>query len=194
MDALFIPATSPSSLYRSSTLYLLRSPYLMNIRSSMSAQSWDSVPPAPGWIVIMALLSSYSPLSSIARRKPLISLCNSKNELATSFSFSVVGSSSAISNNTSKSSTNCRVFSRLSTFSFTVCDSLIIFWAFCWSCQKPSSFIKLSSRLDSDFSEPRSKRVADFDYLPSQLGVFCFNFVEISHLYLFSLLLLVANN
>ena len=36
------------------------------MRSSISAQSWLSVPPAPGWMVTMALRASFSPESSIA--------------------------------------------------------------------------------------------------------------------------------
>ena len=35
------------------------------MRSSISAQSCDSVPPAPGWMVTMALRASFSPESSV---------------------------------------------------------------------------------------------------------------------------------
>ena len=40
-----------------------RSDHLRYIRSSISAQSCDSVPPAPGWMVTMALARSCSPPS-----------------------------------------------------------------------------------------------------------------------------------
>src|SRR5262247_1760784 len=42
------------------------------MRSSMSAQSWDSVPPAPGWIVIIAPSESCSPESSESRVRSAI--------------------------------------------------------------------------------------------------------------------------
>ena len=56
-----IPAISPS---RKSSTWIwnpLRSAHLLYIRYSILAQSQDSVPPAPAWIVTMALQESYSP-------------------------------------------------------------------------------------------------------------------------------------
>ena len=44
----------------------LRSAQRRYMRSSISAQSWLSVPPAPGWMVTMASRASFSPESSIA--------------------------------------------------------------------------------------------------------------------------------
>jgi hypothetical protein len=43
----------------------LRSAQRRYMRSSISAQSWLSVPPAPGWMVTMAARASFSPESSM---------------------------------------------------------------------------------------------------------------------------------
>ena len=74
MVALLIPASSPSVVSRSSTSKPRRSPQRRYMRSSISAQSCDSVPPAPAWTARMALRLSYSPesceLELEARRAP----------------------------------------------------------------------------------------------------------------------------
>src|SRR6266511_3424138 len=62
--ALLIPASSPGSTSSSSTRKPRRSAHRRYIRRSISAQSWDSVPPAPAWMLATASLSSYSPPSS----------------------------------------------------------------------------------------------------------------------------------
>ncbi len=61
--ALLIPASSPSCRSTSSMAYPFRSANREYIRRSISAQSWDSVPPAPAWIVAMAFSASFSPES-----------------------------------------------------------------------------------------------------------------------------------
>ena len=61
--ALLMPASSPGWRSMTSRLKPRRSVQRRYMRSSISAQSCDSVPPAPGWIVTMAFLRSCSPPS-----------------------------------------------------------------------------------------------------------------------------------
>ena len=56
------------------------------MRSSISAQSCDSVPPAPGWMVTMALRASCSPPSIFLISPASTSLCNSSSPRARSAS------------------------------------------------------------------------------------------------------------
>jgi hypothetical protein len=44
-----MPASSPGLASLSSTAMPRRSAQRISIRSSISAQSWESVPPAPAW-------------------------------------------------------------------------------------------------------------------------------------------------
>ena len=61
--ALLMPASSPGCRSITSRLKPRRSVQRRYMRSSISAQSCDSVPPAPGWIVTIAFLRSCSPPS-----------------------------------------------------------------------------------------------------------------------------------
>ena len=71
---LLMPASSPSLASFSSTLKPRFSAQRRYMRSSISAQSWLSVPPAPGWMLTMASPASNSPVksrcSSSASRTP----------------------------------------------------------------------------------------------------------------------------
>ena len=60
-----MPASSPSWISLISTLKFWRSPQRMYMRMSISAQSWDSVPPAPGCTTTMALSGSVSSESMV---------------------------------------------------------------------------------------------------------------------------------
>jgi hypothetical protein len=79
MVADLIPASSPGSWSTTSALKPARSHQRRYMRMSIWAQSWDSVPPAPGWIDTMAGLEScgpdsitFSSNSSSSRRRRLI--------------------------------------------------------------------------------------------------------------------------
>jgi hypothetical protein len=58
IEALRMPATSPSVCSSSSVFQPLRSQYLRYWRRSMLAQSQASVPPAPAWMSMKQLLGS----------------------------------------------------------------------------------------------------------------------------------------
>ena len=68
------------------------------MRSSISAQSWDSVPPAPGWISSMASWLSSSPESSMtssvsSSRASRLSCCFARDSRASSSPLSTASSS-----------------------------------------------------------------------------------------------------
>ena len=60
------PASSPGEASFISTSKPRRSDQRRYIRRRISAQSWESVPPAPAWTVTTASPASYSPLNSRA--------------------------------------------------------------------------------------------------------------------------------
>src|SRR5438093_51060 len=60
-----MPASSPGSRSTTSAFKPARSHHLRYIRSSICAQSCDSVPPAPGWIDTIAAFVSWDPESMI---------------------------------------------------------------------------------------------------------------------------------
>ena len=63
-----MPASSPSTMFIVSTLKPFLSAHLQYILYSIEHQSQDSVPPAPAFREIIALLASYSPVRSVERR------------------------------------------------------------------------------------------------------------------------------
>src|SRR3989454_392801 len=63
ISADLMPASSPWSRSSTSTLKPCRSAHRVYIRISISAQSWDSVPPAPEWMVSSASRVSSEPRS-----------------------------------------------------------------------------------------------------------------------------------
>src|SRR6266540_855742 len=82
--ALLIPASSPGSTSSSSTRKPRRSAHRRYIRRSISAQSWDSVPPAPAWMLATASLSSYSPPRSEASSNRSTSCSSAASDFASS--------------------------------------------------------------------------------------------------------------
>jgi hypothetical protein len=97
-----IPASSPGLASLSSTLNPRFSAQRMNIRRTISAQSCESVPPAPAFTVTTASPASYSPenrraSSSSARRAAIALRCSSS-------SAAIASSSGAISSSASRSS------------------------------------------------------------------------------------------
>ena len=61
MVADLMPASSPGSRSTTSALKPARSAQRRYMRTSIWAQSWDSVPPAPGWMETMAFFTSWAP-------------------------------------------------------------------------------------------------------------------------------------
>ena len=104
-----MPASSPGIRSMISALKPRRSHQRRYMRSSISAQSCDSVPPAPAWIATMALRSSYGPenVSSNSRS----SSCDSSAAVSRSMSAAVASSSSASASST-RSSRSATCFSR----------------------------------------------------------------------------------
>jgi hypothetical protein len=99
MVALLMPASSPGWRSSSSSLKPLRSPQRMNMRISISAQSWDSVPPAPALMLTSAPLRSYGPDSMRA---------NSILPTASSAAASVVPASTAVASSLASSASSIR--------------------------------------------------------------------------------------
>ena len=84
--AVFIPATSPGWLFSSLILKLFFSPHIKYILKSISAQSQDSVPPAPAVIWRIADIESSFLLSIILNSMSSIRLSNSLYDSLISFS------------------------------------------------------------------------------------------------------------
>jgi hypothetical protein len=137
-----IPAWSPAWTSWTCTSKPLRSAHRLYIRKSMSAQSHDSVPPAPAWMDRIALLLSNWPV----RKDAISSLSSSPIISATAESSSLSWTSRSAAGDDSTSSTMTPVSStflwnattgstaRLSTFSFAMC-----FWALSLLSQNPGS-------------------------------------------------------
>src|SRR5215218_771014 len=95
-----MPASSPSEASFISTANPRRSAQRRYIRKSISAQSWESVPPAPERIVTTASPESYSPLnrrpsSSFASRDSTEPSCESSSAAISGSSAASSASSSA---------------------------------------------------------------------------------------------------
>src|SRR3954451_10420670 len=86
-----MPASSPADASLSSTFIPRRSAQRISMRSSISAQSWESVPPAPALTVTTASPPSYSPAN---RRASSSSARRSSIEARASSSSAAVDSSS----------------------------------------------------------------------------------------------------
>src|SRR5918996_1354388 len=84
--ALLIPASSPGFTSSSSTSNPSRSAHRRYIRSSISAQSWDSVPPAPACNEATASLASYSPPRSAASSSAATSASSCSSDASSSLS------------------------------------------------------------------------------------------------------------
>src|SRR4029453_2708973 len=86
--ALLIPASSPGRISSTSTSKPWRSAHRRYIRSSISAQSCDSVPPAPAGRGATASLLSYSPPRSAVSSSPSISVLRAETVCSSSRSSS----------------------------------------------------------------------------------------------------------
>ena len=140
--AFVIPAWSPAWTSWTSTSKPRRSAHLLYIRKSMSAQSQDSVPPAPAWIERNALFLSNWPV-----RKDAISSLSSSSPIAetpASSSFSLASRSpppeaSISSSMTPVSSTFLWKAITGSTLRFSTFSLPMCFWARSLLSQKPGS-------------------------------------------------------
>ena len=97
-----MPASSPACASISSTFMPRRSAQRMSIRRSISAQSCESVPPAPAFTVTTASPASYSPAKS--RASSSSASRDSIDAAGSSSSAAIESSSSASSSSASRSS------------------------------------------------------------------------------------------
>ena len=141
-----------------SVLKPLFSAHLRYILNSISAQSCDSVPPAPGWNVTMALSRSCSPERTVLYSSCLIIFWRFSKPSWMVFSNDVSSSSSfASSNNSSCSSTSSFSFFQKLVNSSSLALSLSTFWAASLSFQKSSFTISFSISFNLFSFESRSK-------------------------------------
>ena len=156
------PASSPGKRSAVSTEKPWRSAYLPYMRSSILVQSCASVPPAPACSVRIALLASYSPLSSIPNSKCSSSLRHFASSSSISGSRLSSFSSAAISCKASKSSTPALNLWKPSTSSFKLLTSCAVFCAFSGSSQKVGSPILCSNSAIRSSLTAMSKRSPHF--------------------------------
>src|SRR3954470_7302190 len=129
------------------------------MRSSISAQSWESVPPAPELTVTIASPESYSPekrrsISRFARRSRTLSNCSWNSP-------AIDSSSAAISSSASRSSTSATSLRYSSSLRWVRECSAETFAACSWSSQKPVAPMSFSSASRRSLSEAGSKVVRE---------------------------------
>src|SRR5215218_2901832 len=150
------PASSPGEASTISTAKPRRSAQRRYIRSRISAQSWESVPPAPAWTVTTASPASYSPLnrrasSSSARRRSTEPSCESS-------SAAISSSSAAISARSSRSETSDSRPRNISRRRCARAWAAEVRAAVSWSSQKPGRPIS-SSSCSASASSPAGSKV-----------------------------------
>src|SRR5215203_718371 len=155
----FNPASSPGEASTISTGKPRRSAQRRYIRSRISAQSWESVPPAPACTVITASPASYSPLnrrasSSSARRRSTEPSCAPS-------SVAISSSSAAISARSPRSATSDSSPRNISSRRWARAWAAETRAAVSWSSQKPGCPISSSSRAASVSSAAGSKVVRE---------------------------------
>ena len=132
-----MPASSPSVRSTISACQPRISAQRRYMRSSMSAQSCDSVPPAPAWMARMAFAESCGPASI---RSNSIWSSRSRSAATSPLSSSTIEESSRASSAISEAS---RISSARVRHAVTcVCKAVIrcmMRWACCGSSQKPST-------------------------------------------------------
>src|SRR4051794_28620653 len=163
-----MPASSPGLTSTSSTFIPRRSAQRMNMRSSISAQSWESVPPAPALTVTTASPASYSPEN---RRASSSSASRSSTLRRVSSSSPAMDSSSwAISSRVSRSSRSPSSERQLSSLRWMRECSPDTEAARSWSSQKPGACISCSSASRRSASAAGSKRVREQRELAAEIG------------------------
>src|SRR5438309_986289 len=168
-EAFLIPASSPGWKSPSSTSHPLRSQYRVYMRKSISAQSCDSVPPAPALISTMALRWSCGPpsiLDSSSRCAPCTASAIASfasSQVAASFA------SSASSWSAIASSSRCRSRSYWASWSSSPLFSLLSAWARFWSSQKPGWTLSRSISSTRARLRSMSKRLPERVEAPREL-------------------------
>src|SRR5215203_2625040 len=153
------PASSPGEASTISTPKPRRSAQRRYIRRRISAQSWESVPPAPAWTVTTASPASYSPLN---RRASSSSASRRSTELSCeSSSVAISSSSAAISARSSRSATSLCSPRNISSRRWARAWAAEVRAAASWSSQKPGLPISSSSRAASASSPAGSKVVRE---------------------------------
>src|SRR4051794_3423879 len=154
-----MPASSPGDASSSSTWKPRRSAQRMSMRSSISAQSCESVPPVPAWTETAASPASYGPAKRRSSSSPASLASISLRCSATS---SAIDSSSAASSSSASRSSSSRSVSRYaaSLRDARAC-SADTFAARSWSSQKPGSPISRSSASRRSASAAGSKVVRE---------------------------------
>ena len=154
-----IPASSPAEASASSTFIPRRSAQRISMRSSISAQSCESVPPAPALTVTTASPPSYSPpnrraSSSSASRESIEARCSwsSAAMLSSSSAISASVSMSPMSRSSERYDSSRRVRDECSADTFA---------ARSWSSQNPGACICPSSSWMRSSSPAGSKIVRE---------------------------------
>src|SRR6185312_12868393 len=164
----FSPASSPGEASAISTSKPRRSAQRRYMRRRISAQSWESVPPAPAWTVTTASPASYSPLkrrasSSSANRASIVASCPSS-------SLSISSSSSASSARSSSSAMSDSRPRNISSRRWARAWAAEVRAAASWSSQKPGFPISSSSSADSRSRPAGSKVVREQGQLLADSG------------------------
>src|SRR5215210_327610 len=167
--ALFMPASSPSVYSMTSSPKPRRSAQRLYILASISAQSCESTPPAPGLMVNMALPSSYSPEKSLATSCSPSTRSTRRNSSCTSESSSL--SSSASSSSSPESVRLALSPSRSSILPCTREKRADTALASSGSSQKPSLLISSLSSPASPRSPSTSKNASSSARRPSNSEV-----------------------
>src|SRR3954452_7332324 len=163
-----MPASSPAVASSNSTLKPRRSAQRIIIRSTISAQSWASVPPAPALTVTSASPASYLPENRRSSSSAPSRVSTEAN--ASSSSDARSGSSSAISTRPSRSSaSDCSLVNASSLRCVRVCSALV-FAAVSGSSQKPGAPIADSSACRRSCRAAGSKVVREQGHLLADAG------------------------
>src|SRR5215204_2337289 len=154
-----MPASSPGLASSSSTLKPRRSAQRISIRSTISAQSWASVPPAPALTVTSASPASYLPVNRRSSSSAA-SRCSTDTSVSSSSAASS-SSSSASSTSPSRSSASACSLVNVSSRRLSRACSAPKRPAASGSSQKPGAPICSSSSARRVFSPAGSKVVRE---------------------------------
>src|SRR6266446_3366970 len=133
----------------------------ISVRSSICAQSCDSVPPAPGWMDRRAFAVSISPHSNDSSSKCSIPKASFDVSIWTSWSTSASSASSAKSSRLTASSTWPSNFCQRSVGACSWARRFNTSWASSTSSQKLSRAIWASRAAISAWALPRSKMTSE---------------------------------
>ncbi len=171
-----MPAPSPSRRSVITVPKPWRSAHRRYMRSSISAQSWLSVPPAPGWMVTMALRASFSPESSIA-----VSTCSRTSEKDFRLALDIAARRLRLRGPARTAYRGRRSSAAMRWSSAMACSSRLrscmTFWLFSGCDQKSGREICSSNLSIWDFFLGTSKIAPHGQSLFAERGIFSFEFV-----------------